>query len=112
MIQYDDAIEVFRTENGVLSQCDKTESYLLNYQSRELPLKICELIKLKNKLSEIDIVKMLAVESPDIEVIYLHQTDRFFILSIADVLELRSLLNGTFAMLELNSLIHRALFRQ
>lgn len=103
--------EIFKTSNASIVQCDRTENFLLSYHHLAIPLKFCELIKLRNKLRKVNIVDMLASESPDTEVFYLPMSERFLVLNVMEILELKDLFSGTFAMLELNSLLHSCLKR-
>lgn len=103
---------IFNTSNASLSQCDASEQYVLFFQGTELKLRACELIAFKRKIQKLDLASLLASDTPDIELVYMPACDRFFALTVYEVLELRELFGGAFAMLELNSLIHRELIRK
>lgn len=103
---------LFETSRAALYQEDRTETFLLHFNGEDISFRVCELIVLKKKLQKVDIAAMLLSDGPDVELLYLAHCDRFFALSIHDILELKELLAGAFTMLELNSLIHREIVRK
>ncbi len=103
---------LFLTENTRLVQSDSREKFVLTFCGEQVELRVCELIAFKRKIEQIDVVLLLSDRTPDIEVIHLIQCDRFFLLDIRMVLELKALMSGAFAMLELNSIIHKSIVRQ
>lgn len=102
--------EIYRHDSFALSQCDTRELYTLRFGSEELSFKLCDLIAFKKKIFAIDLKLLFEIEHADIEILYLAHLDRHILLSIEDILNLRELLSGTFTLLHLNSLIHRALY--
>ena len=101
---------VYSYGSAMLSQCDRTEVFLIEWHGDTLQFKLNELIAFRRKLSTIDLSTLFDTERPDIEVIYLPHLDRHLILTLGDILMLRELLTGSFAMLQLNSMVHRALY--
>lgn len=102
---------VYSTPKSTLRQCDKTERFYLSIENFGVDLKFCELIKLRNKIYSIDIMAMMDTSVPDIEIIYFPLSDRVLVLNLFNILELKDLLAGTFVMLELNSILHRKIYR-
>ena len=102
---------VFSTENACLYQCDRTERFTLVFFDHVVMFRLCELIAFKTKIRKVDLLQLFNSETPDIELIYLPHCDRFFVFSIVQLLELRELVSGSFAMLELNSIIQRKIVR-
>lgn len=103
---------LFNTPNMALHQVDEREEFILTFFSEELTFRACELIAFKKKLKDLDILDLLRPESPDVEIIPMPHCDRILVLTLGEILELRSLLSGSFSMLELNSLIHREIIRK
>lgn len=103
---------IFNTSNTSLHQCDSSEQYILCFQGSEVKFRACELIAFKRKIQKLDLTTLLSSDAPDIEILHMPSCDRFFVLTIYDVLELRELFAGAFAMLELNSLIHKEIIRK
>jgi hypothetical protein len=93
-------------------QSDSKEKFQLTFCGDQTDLRVCELIALRRKIAQIDVVRLLSDGTPDIEIVHLIQCDKFFVLDIRLVLELKELMAGSFAMLELNSIIHKNIVRQ
>lgn len=103
---------LFLTENTRLVQSDSREKFVFTFCAEQVELRVCELIAFKRKIEQVDIVSLLSDKTPDIEIVHLIQCDKFFVLDIRMVLELKALMAGAFAMLELNSIIHKNIVRQ
>jgi len=104
--------QLYETEKATIVQCDETETFWLYFSDYELNLRFCELQSFRKKVLSINLAELLDTDTPDIEVIYLGGRDRFVILGVYEVLELRELFAGAFTMMELNSLLHKSLYRQ
>ena len=103
---------VFETPSTSVSQCDRSEKFFLHFLAQPIELKLCELIGLKRKIENIDLTALVSSQGPDIEVLYLSHQHPVLVLSIYEILELSELLTGTFTMLELNSVIHKFIYRK
>lgn len=103
---------LFETSQTALHQCDETDRYVLHFQGSEVTFRPCELISFKRRIQLIDLAQMLSSDTPDIEIVHMPHCDRLFVLTIGEVLELRELFAGAFAMIELNSLIHKEIVRK
>lgn len=103
---------LYSTNSCSFDQCDRSESFNLKIFGRSIDLKIFELIVFKNKICSIDLMHLISSSSPDLEIIYLRCSNQLFVFSIFEILELRELLKGGFAMMVLNSLIHNQLVRK
>ncbi len=102
---------VYQTSNTSLVQCDASGKFVLQLFDQEISLSPCALIAFKKKVKDIDLTAMFDSNHAGIEIISLAYCDRIFVLTIQEILELRDLFGGSFAMLELNSLIHKTLIR-
>ena len=102
---------VYRTLNGSIHQCDDSQRFLLRYGNESLSFRACEFIAFKRKIQQIELSELLE-QDYDVEVLYMPHCDRFMVLTIFEILELRELMAGAFTMLELNSIIHSKLVRQ
>jgi hypothetical protein len=103
---------VFKTNNTSLSLCDASDKFTLMLFNEDISLSLCALIAFKKKVKDIDLISMFDSNHSGIEIISMIYCDRMFVLTIQDILELRDLFDGTFAMLELNSVIHKAIVRK
>lgn len=102
--------KVYFTSRCIVKQCDQTNSFLLNLFGEEVEMNVCTLFAFKTRIFDVDIENLL-LEShlQDIEIIPLKCQDRILVYTADEILELRDLLSGTFAMLEMNSIIHASL---
>ncbi|ADY54213.1 hypothetical protein Pedsa_3684 [Pseudopedobacter saltans DSM 12145] len=100
-----DLVEVFSTLYGSVYQSDKENRIYLNFSGRKAQYKLACLQRLKRVIDNIDLARMTDVDHPGIEIIFLCGAEECFVLDIHEIINLRELLNGTFAMFELNSII-------
>ncbi|MEM9324002.1 MAG: hypothetical protein AAGA85_00025 [Bacteroidota bacterium] len=103
---------VFETADGAVHQCDKRGLFIVTLFGEQIELKLCGLVGFKRKIFLIEPASMFEEGSPDVQIIYLPSCDRFFAFSTLEILELRELLEGTMAILRLNSLIHKETVRR
>jgi hypothetical protein len=99
--------EIYTIEDITISHEDDT--FVLRYASEKITFKLCELYAFRKKILEFDILAMLEPNAPDIEIFHIPHCDRYLLLTVAQVIQFRELLNGTFDILALNSSIHRIL---
>lgn len=105
--------EVFSTINGKVLQDNGHNCFVLEWQGERSMLKLPCFFGLKRRLDGIDIEKMLTSHSAcnDFEIFSSCGCDRCFVLTIPEILEMRNLLSGARAMMELNSIIFERLYR-
>ena len=104
-------VEVFRTEHGCVYQCDSKNCFFVEFQNTITEFKPLSFFYLKTQLDKIDLHKMVDDPSSasDIEILAPVCTDRFYILTLTDVLNFKELLSGSKAMMELNSILNERL---
>lgn len=100
-----DLIEVFSTPFGSVYQSDKANCIFLNFSGRKAQYKLACLQRLKRVIDNIDLARMTDVDHPGIEIVFLCGAEDCFVLDIQEIINLKELLNGTFAMFELNSIL-------
>ncbi len=100
--------KIYATNNGRIDQSDQLHCFFLHFQGTEIKLPPCSLIALKAKLNALNLEQLLLTDdqTSDIEVISVCNRERFLILSLEQLIELKDLIAGTFFMLELNNLVH------
>ncbi|MXV15019.1 hypothetical protein GS398_06885 [Pedobacter sp. HMF7056] len=105
--------EVFHTKHGSVQQCDKSHQWLIEFAGKSAKFDYRCLLKLKKAVYSIDIERALldTAAVPDVEIIFLCACEHCYVLSVAEVIALKELLQGTFVMLELNHLITDCLNR-
>ncbi len=103
--------EVFKTAHGAVYQCSRKNCYWLEFQHTTTAFKISDFFLLKKRVDGMDIARMLADTSraADFEIMMPHRTERCFILSVQDILNLKEILAGAKFMIELNSEIKKIL---
>lgn len=103
---------VYHTQHMAVLQCDTSEQFVIQIYQEEINLHPCSFIAFRKKIKDINILSLLDSNMPDIEIISLPACNRIFLFNIHEVLELKDLLAGTIAMLELNSIIHKEIVRK
>ncbi|MFD2598787.1 hypothetical protein ACFSQ3_07465 [Sphingobacterium corticis] len=105
--------KVFDTEHGVVYQCSRQNCYWLEFQGSTTAFKISDLFLFKKRIDSVDIELMLSDSSRanDFEIIMPFRTERCFLLTVSDILNLREILSGTKFMIQLNSEVKRCLRR-
>ena len=105
--------EVYKTSHGAVYQCSRKNCYWLDFQGSTTSFKVSDFFVFKRSIDQVDIEAMLSnsARSFDFEVIMPFRTERCFLLSVEDVLNLRELLAGAKFMLELNGQIRSILRR-
>ncbi|MGV3508058.1 MAG: hypothetical protein ACO1N7_02125 [Sphingobacteriaceae bacterium] len=104
-------VEVFRTGCGSVSQCNKTNSYILEYSGVVSSFKARDFIDFIKRINNINLEEMLLSSSrvTDVAVLMPPYSDRCFVLTLTDVLNLKDLLNGAKFALHLNSVLWECL---
>jgi hypothetical protein len=104
-------IEVFSTINGAVFQSDAESLIFIEFSGKSLQYKFPCFLRLKKVIDRIDIKRMMDASHPGIEIIFLCGAEDCFVLDLKEILNLRELLHGTFAMFQLNSIIKDRLHR-
>jgi hypothetical protein len=105
--------EVFSTDYGTIFQCDKENCWYIDFAGKLARFNYRNILKLKKAVYQINIEEMLLdnAKAPDLEIIFICACDHCYVLSLTQIIRLKSLLQGTFVMLELNHIIHDRLHR-
>jgi len=105
--------EVFTTSKGSVHQCDKENCWYIDFGGKVNRFDYRCLLKLKKAVYLIDIEALLlkSERSADIEIVFICACDHCYILDTLQIIAMKELLEGTFAMLELNHIIHDCLYR-
>lgn len=103
---------VHSTDNAQIHQSDIENCFYLEFKGNSYRLSVCNLIALKTKLMDIDLETLILSEEvgADITLLSICNSDRLMVLTIDELLELRSLFCGTLVMLELNSILHSRVY--
>lgn len=102
--------EVFRTDKGIVYQCDQTNRLILSFWDANTSLSARDFNQFRHLVNTVNVHQMaLSTDAADdIEILALPQSDRCYVLTLCEIIHLRELLNGANLMLELNSLLREA----
>jgi len=103
-------IEVFTTIKGGVYQCDKENSLYLDFSGQVHKLNFQSLNELKKVIDKVDLGHMCTlIEHADIEIILIRES--CLVLSGLELVYLKEILQGTFAMFRLNNMLQDCLNR-
>jgi len=99
--------EIYRTEHGAVYQCSRKNCYWLEYGRTTTAFRVSDFRLFKKHIDGIDVERMLTDASPGagVEIVMPPGTDRCFVLSVRDILDLREILSGARFMIDLNSAV-------
>jgi len=105
--------EVFTTTTGSVYQHDAERCWYIDFAGKLVRFDYRNLLKLKQSIYRVDIEELLLDNSkkPDIELVFICACNHCYILNLLQIISLKELLEGAFAMLELNQIIQDRLFR-
>lgn len=98
---------LYQNSFGAVYQCNQKNCYWLEFRGEMTAFKVLEFLRFKKYVDQINIDSLLLDASPasDFVAIMPHQTQRCFLLTIPEIIQLRALLDGAKFMIELNSMI-------
>lgn len=96
--------EVFKTEVGAVYQCSRKNCYWLEFQNTTTSFSVSDFKLFKSRIDRIDVESMIcdSSRSADFEIVMPFRTERCFILSVEDILNLREILDGAKFAIQLN----------
>jgi ABC-type protease/lipase transport system fused ATPase/permease subunit len=105
--------EVFSTKHGAVYQNDRENCWYIDFAGKLIRFNYQNLLNLKRSIYRVDIENQLLDSSkqPEIEMVFICACNHCYILNLLQIISLKELLEGTFAMLELNQIILDRLFR-
>ena len=105
--------EVFKTAFGAVYQCSRKNCYWLEFQDTTTSFKVSDFFNFKKVIDNLDVEKMIfdSSRSADFEIVMPFRTDRCFLLTVEDILNLREILSGAKFAIELNGQIKSILRR-
>ena len=103
-------LEVFKTNAGTVYQSDKQNCLFLNFAGKFYKLSYQSIKDLKKTIDNIDLEYICThTQHADIEIFFLKE--HCFILTGIQVVALKEILQGTFAMFRLNHIVKDCLHR-
>lgn len=107
-----DLLEVFKTSAGKVYQSDRERALFVDFGGKIAKFSFSCLKSLRNELHGIDIEHMIIdITRPDFEFVTIATCEHCYVLSVMDILQFRELLDGTFVMFQLNTILQDRLTR-
>ncbi|GAA4445997.1 hypothetical protein GCM10023189_00650 [Nibrella saemangeumensis] len=99
--------EIYRNEKGAVYQCDTTCRLILEFWDTHTAFSARDFLQFKRMVETVDLRQMAlhTDDAYDVEILTPPRTDRCYVLTLCEIVQLRDLLNGARLMLELNSLL-------
>jgi hypothetical protein len=106
-------VDVFSTTKGAVYQSDAERCWYVDFAGKVARFDYRCLLKLKKAVYNVDIEAKLLETSkdPDVEIIFICACDHTYILTLMQIIALKELMEGTFVMLQLNSILQDRLYR-
>jgi hypothetical protein len=87
-------------------QCDKGRCFYVDFNHKTVKFSFCQLLALRQQVKNINPESHFNGENKNgIEILMLCNREHVFILDTLEILDLQELVNATFGILELNSLL-------
>ena len=87
-------------------QCDKQRCFFIKFPHKTVKLGFCQLLAFRQQVREIDLeAHFNGQNTHGMEMLMLCNRQHFFVLNTLESIDLKEFVTGTFAMLELNSLL-------
>ena len=97
---------IYTSKYFVASQCDSSRKFYIDFGHKTVKFSFCQLLAFRHKLRSVNIDRHLNGENVHgLEVFSLCNREHLFIFNTLEILDLQDLINGTFAMMELNSVL-------
>jgi hypothetical protein len=99
--------EVFKTDKGVVYQCDATYRLILEFWDTRTQFSARDFSHFRRMVDTVDVRQMAlsTAAEHDIEILTLPRSERCYVLTLCEIVHLRELLDGAKLMLELNSML-------
>jgi ABC-type protease/lipase transport system fused ATPase/permease subunit len=105
--------EVFSTKAGTVYQNDRECCWYIDFAGKLVRFDYRGLLKLKKSIYRVDIEAAIldSSKTPEIEMVFICACNHCYFLNLLQIISLKELLEGSFAMLELNQILHDRLSR-
>lgn len=99
--------EVFRTDKGVVYQCDASNRLILEFWNTHTQLSARDFAQFRRLVETVDVRQMAlsTLAAHDVEILAPPHSERCYVLTLCEIIQLRELLQGAKLMLELNSML-------
>ena len=99
--------EVFRTDRGVVYQCDASNRIILAFWDTYTQFSARDFAQFRRMVETVDIRQMAlsTASAYDVEILTPPRSERCYVLTLCEIVHLHELLNGAKLMLELNTML-------
>lgn len=113
IVNPENLIEIYRTPFGAVHQSNRDHHYVLEFGGTSSAFKVRDFFLFKQRVEQINLDEMIQNPSrgADICLLMPFYTDRCFVLTVNDVLNLLEILSGASFMINLNSMVQETLQR-
>lgn len=113
IVEPEKLIEIYRTVHGAVLQSNRYHHYVLEFGGSQCILKVRDFAEFRRSVDQINLDEMVENTSPaaDVCILMPAYTDRCFVLTVNDVLNLSEILRGASFMINLNSMVQETLRR-
>ncbi len=97
---------LYKAHNFTSYQCDSSRAFHIDFKHKLVQLSFCQLLAFREQVKHIDLDAHFSGRNKHgIEILVLCNRSHIFIFNTSECIALKDLMAGTFAMLELNSLL-------
>ncbi len=97
---------IYTSKYFIASQCDNSRRFYIDFGHKTVKFSFCQLLALRHKLKSINIEQHVNGENiHGLEVLSLCNREHLFVFNTLEILDLQELIHGTFAMMEINSVL-------
>ncbi len=87
-------------------QSDRDRNFILDFGHKTVKFRFCQLLAFRHQIKNIDLDSHFSGENKHgMEILMLCNKEHIFVFNTFEILDLQEVLQGTFAMTELNSLV-------
>lgn len=99
---------LYRTDKGAILQDDGTRQFILEFQGRSTRFKVAEFLQFKKNIDDLDLKDLFLSEGKGIDIQIIHQkgSGHLFVFTLCELVNIKELLQGAMAMIELNRIIN------
>lgn len=106
-----DLIEIYRTSKGCVYQSDREKKFYLEFNGSITTFSVTSFFNFRKKVAKVNLASMAqnTGKAWDFAILTPSETERVYVLTLCEIVQLKDLLAGTSVMLELNSILQERL---
>lgn len=97
---------LYQSKHYTSYQCDRGRNFIFEFEHKVIKLSFCQLLAFRQKVKNINLDTHFNGENNHgLEFVFLCNREHMFIFNTHEIIELKEFIQGTFQLLELNSLV-------